>query len=1093
MNRMQSPLLYEHRMHAPASPPPTQQHRQTGHSPFAFRRRRDRLNWRLLSSVSVPAILSSTDTATLQEVMDTVTFSAVDADPDITVADLIKVVQLAQLIIEYLLHCQTVLEEGEQDALHGMDEILEKVNKLEGDRDRDLMELHATRKECKTLKKTVFAYQVMFKVPGANSGRTMQLGIPGGLGAIETQGCPYCPKVFTSMPYLDSHLMRRHPSLPNPLRAEKQDPPEPERTHDDDAPVPGVSSPTQPLEDHIKLLTDRLTQTESAIRADLTAQLEQALRDRDSEVNQARGDMELEVAALRQAVMSELDEERRALAAERDAVERLREEVAREKTAMSGMVRRGSMGASALGHLESDVEDNHAPKEDSDSEVADHDFSNDAPAPAPQVNVAQAPPPLDVADLLGQLELRHAEQLRQIQAQVAGEIANVQAAVAESQDASRRVGAEVSASVTDRLEKLQLLLMNRGSTNSRSPAPGLSKATSVSAQHLYQQETFDRPAPVSREMPVSRSYPPTDFEEDEECEYIAPPPIERPPDTPKRSKQPKTSRAAPPPPIVTSNRDLTANDVDYDDNSMADSDWPVISRHLRTHKHTSLAYAPWVKSAFQHLPALVIQMRETVKADLRRALAAHEVTPEVLQDEARLSELVERFESEKDALNARDGSFAPCYDCVWDEVDEIVAAQFRVHRRPTRSPTKTGRFAPGSASANAAAANSNPNAGWRRAGGIGGSPMSPGRSPSGIRSVLRSGSVGNNSSGMTPGGSYRPIKWPRGGDDDDSDDSDGDSDADSPRTPAAMAAARGMAKMARSAIRGAFGPVGPSASASARTPTKARGLNTSIGGSPFGGSFHAGSASPGGYGAAAAAARQHVRPSHSSPLKRSHMFGAPVTESPISEASEHSLSDSPRSLPAARAIAPPSHTASPSVRNRSVGFKDDGPAETHAPGPETNGKSSSQQLGRASSSDGARGSKDALARSSGSRMIHEKLGGFVDVSADEGESEVSGIATQHQEPAYVAAPSTARPNSAFQPKRMPEAQEPGNSTADTSGIGELLQALDGDAPGDDARDPVAGDARAAAVAAPAMPAAKVIATAAAAAGPNFSEWDMESM
>lgn len=82
--------------------------------PFKFRLRRESVDWRRISAVDIDLVVSQLDVDALQEHISTVTFCSLDGercqrcqspmDPA-----LVKLLRLAQLTVEWLLHCQEFL------------------------------------------------------------------------------------------------------------------------------------------------------------------------------------------------------------------------------------------------------------------------------------------------------------------------------------------------------------------------------------------------------------------------------------------------------------------------------------------------------------------------------------------------------------------------------------------------------------------------------------------------------------------------------------------------------------------------------------------------------------------------------------------------------------------------------------------------------------------------------------------------------------------------------------------------------------------------------------------------------------------------
>jgi hypothetical protein len=76
-------------------------------SGFYFKRRRNSVNWRQIAGVNIEQIIRQVDISTLQEVLETIAFSDIESE-DLRRVDpnFIKLFQLSQLIIEFLLHSQ---------------------------------------------------------------------------------------------------------------------------------------------------------------------------------------------------------------------------------------------------------------------------------------------------------------------------------------------------------------------------------------------------------------------------------------------------------------------------------------------------------------------------------------------------------------------------------------------------------------------------------------------------------------------------------------------------------------------------------------------------------------------------------------------------------------------------------------------------------------------------------------------------------------------------------------------------------------------------------------------------------------------------
>lgn len=111
---------------------------------FTFRQRIGKLDWKAVSSVSVEDIVLNLKISELQSVLDEVTFcdfSAIDVKTN-TVESITKLVQLMQLISEYLLHCQ-------EAQFKIMKELNAKGSKLKSNYEKLKLENVSLKEDCK--------------------------------------------------------------------------------------------------------------------------------------------------------------------------------------------------------------------------------------------------------------------------------------------------------------------------------------------------------------------------------------------------------------------------------------------------------------------------------------------------------------------------------------------------------------------------------------------------------------------------------------------------------------------------------------------------------------------------------------------------------------------------------------------------------------------------------------------------------------------------------------------------------------------------------------------------------------------------------
>lgn len=149
---------------APSGAPPTI-------LPFRFRQRRESVDWRRIHAVDIDLVISQLDVDVLQEHISTVTFCSLDGErcqrcQSPVDRALIKILQLAQLTVEWLLHCQECLtlnlqaaEERLASANMQQEHLLAELKKQEESMTAMTAELKNRRKIIRK-QQTLFAPQI---------------------------------------------------------------------------------------------------------------------------------------------------------------------------------------------------------------------------------------------------------------------------------------------------------------------------------------------------------------------------------------------------------------------------------------------------------------------------------------------------------------------------------------------------------------------------------------------------------------------------------------------------------------------------------------------------------------------------------------------------------------------------------------------------------------------------------------------------------------------------------------------------------------------------------------------------------------------
>ncbi|XP_067569474.1 cilium assembly protein DZIP1 isoform X3 [Pseudorca crassidens] len=165
---------------------------------FQFRPRLENVDWRRLSAIDVDKVAGAVDVLTLQENIMNITFCKLEdekcphcqsgVDPV-----LLKLIRLAQLTIEYLLHSQEFLT----SQLHNLEERL-RLSLAECEQSKKLLtkqagEIKLLKEECKRRKKLISTQQLMIEAKASY------------------YQCRFCDKAFMNQAFLQSHIQRRHP------------------------------------------------------------------------------------------------------------------------------------------------------------------------------------------------------------------------------------------------------------------------------------------------------------------------------------------------------------------------------------------------------------------------------------------------------------------------------------------------------------------------------------------------------------------------------------------------------------------------------------------------------------------------------------------------------------------------------------------------------------------------------------------------------------------------------------------------------------------------------------------------------------------
>eukprot|EP00794_Sanderia_malayensis_P011076 gene11076-12244_t len=162
---------------------------------FSFQKRHGRIDWKKLAAVDVGKITREIDIQTLQDNIAHVAFCDIENELSNRNSDpnFIKLFQLSQLLIEYLLHSQEYLQGYITQIESQMRNTIQDQSGLRNEIEKKGNAYKNLKREYQKSKKLIAEYQLMLRA-----------------GASGFHKCPFCAKSFLSDEFLKGHILRRH-------------------------------------------------------------------------------------------------------------------------------------------------------------------------------------------------------------------------------------------------------------------------------------------------------------------------------------------------------------------------------------------------------------------------------------------------------------------------------------------------------------------------------------------------------------------------------------------------------------------------------------------------------------------------------------------------------------------------------------------------------------------------------------------------------------------------------------------------------------------------------------------------------------------
>ncbi|XP_007493986.2 cilium assembly protein DZIP1L isoform X1 [Monodelphis domestica] len=220
-----------------------------GTSAFKFQPRRESVDWRRLSAIDVDRVAQELDVTTLQDHITGVTYCNLDSERCAYCQQpvdpvLLKVLKMAQLIIEYLLHSQDYLSANIISLEEKLQSTLEQQEQTKQKLDKQAEELKGVKEESRRRKKMLSMQQLLIQA-----------------GANNYHKCHLCDKAFMNNSYLQGHIQRRHAEVKQSERQKQQ---------------------MQQMEDGIEELKAKLKGTQAQLEAEREAERQRQMQEAEN-------------------------------------------------------------------------------------------------------------------------------------------------------------------------------------------------------------------------------------------------------------------------------------------------------------------------------------------------------------------------------------------------------------------------------------------------------------------------------------------------------------------------------------------------------------------------------------------------------------------------------------------------------------------------------------------------------------------------------------------------------------------------------------------------------------------------------------------
>ncbi|DAZ98462.1 TPA: hypothetical protein N0F65_001163 [Lagenidium giganteum] len=205
---------------------------------FSFRQRAGKLDTRTIARLDLREIIETTDIDTIQRHLENLAFSDVTLEDVQQYSDayFLKLFQIAQLTLEYLLNVQESLVRHSENLETQCESLLDECKEIEAENNKMQTEMTCLKKEIKHKQNTIATFELMLLQSSVQRQRTFDTdkenilsssnlareGAEEGHISLAPVSCILCGKKFVSAEYLVRHQTRKHADVHSLPREKKK-------------------------------------------------------------------------------------------------------------------------------------------------------------------------------------------------------------------------------------------------------------------------------------------------------------------------------------------------------------------------------------------------------------------------------------------------------------------------------------------------------------------------------------------------------------------------------------------------------------------------------------------------------------------------------------------------------------------------------------------------------------------------------------------------------------------------------------------------------------------------------------------------------